>query len=101
MNLCNKIMSEFCHYENQCLYDTFIKGIPEFFKWYDIRFEPQNTILCLDYPILKDISAHTGIDQIYEFVKSICLEQKFLKLFPTGYIINILSKNNRNWKIRR
>ena len=101
LNLYNKIIPEFCHYENQCLYDTFIKGIPEFFKWYDIRFEPQNTILCLDYPILKDISAHTGIDQIYEFVKSICLEQKFLKLFPTGYIINILSKNNRNWKIRR
>lgn len=98
LNLYNKIMPEFCHYENQCLYDTFIKGIPEFFKWYDIRFEPQNTILSLDYPILKDISGYTGIDRIYEFMKSICLEQKFLKLFPVGYIISILSKNNKNWK---
>lgn len=98
LNLYNKIIPEFCHYENQCLYDTFIKGIPEFFKWYDIRFEPQNTILCLDYPILKDISAYTGIDRIYEFIKSICLEQKFLKLFPADYVINILSKNNKNWK---
>lgn len=98
LNLYNKIIPEFCYYENQCLYDTFIKGIPEFFKWYDIRFEPQNTILCLDYPILKDISAYTGIDRIYEFIKSICLEQKFLKLFPTDYVINILSKNNKNWK---
>lgn len=98
LNLYNKIMPEFYHYENQCLYDTFIKGIPEFFKWYDIQFEPQNTILCLDYPVLKDISAYTGIDRIYEFIKSICLEQKFLKIFPTSYIINVLSKNNRNWK---
>lgn len=98
LNLYNKIMPEFCHYENQCLYDTFIKGIPEFFKWYDIRFEPQNTILSLDYPILKDISGYTGIDRIYEFMKSICLEQKFLKLFPVDYIISILSKNNKNWK---
>lgn len=98
LNLYNKIIPEFCHYENQCLYDTFIKGIPEFFKWYDIRFEPQNTILCLDYPILKDISAYTGIDRIYEFIKSICLEQKFLKLFPADYVINILTKNNKNWK---
>lgn len=98
LNLYNKIIPEFCHYENQCLYDTFIKGILEFFKWYDIRFEPQNTILCLDYPILKDISAYTGIDRIYEFIKSICLEQKFLKLFPADYVINILSKNNKNWK---
>lgn len=98
LNLYNKIIPEFCHYENQCLYDTFIKGIPEFFKWYNIRFEPQNTILCLDYPILKDISAYTGIDRIYEFIKSICLEQKFLKLFPADYVINILTKNNKNWK---
>ena len=93
-----QILPEFCHYENKCLYDTFVKGIPEFFKWYDIQFEPQNTILTLDYPILKDISEYTGIDKIFEFIKSIGLEQKFLKLFPAGYVINILSKDNRNWK---
>lgn len=98
LDLYNRILPEFCHYENKCLYDTFVKGIPEFFKWYDIQFEPQNTILTLDYPLLKDISEYTGIDKIFEFIKSIGLEQKFLKLFPAGYIINILSKDNRNWQ---
>ena len=98
LDLYNRILPEFCHYENKCLYDTFVKGIPEFFKWYDIQFEPQNTILTLDYPILKDISEYTGIDKIFEFIKSIGLEQKFLKLFPAGYVINILSKDNRNWQ---
>lgn len=98
LNLYNRIMPEFCYYENQCLYDTFVKGIPEFFKWYDIQFEPQNTILTLDYPVLKDISEYTGIDKIFEFIKSISLEQKYLKLFPAGYVTNILSKINRNWK---
>lgn len=98
LDLYNKILPEFCHYENKCLYDTFVKGIPEFFKWYDIQFEPQNTILTLDYPLLKDISEYTGIDKIFEFIKSIGLEQKFLKLFPAGYVINILSKDNRNWQ---
>lgn len=98
LDLYNRILPEFCHYENKCLYDTFVKGIPEFFKWYDIQFEPQNTILTLDYPILKDISEYTGIDKIFEFIKAIGLEQKFLKLFPAGYVINILSKDNRNWK---
>lgn len=98
LNLYNRILPEFCHYENKCLYDTFVKGIPEFFKWYDIQFEPQNTILTLDYPLLKDISEYTGIDKIFEFIKSIGLEQKFLKLFPAGYVINILSKDNRNWQ---
>lgn len=98
LDLYNRILPEFCHYENKCLYDTFVKGIPEFFKWYDIQFEPQNTILTLDYPILKDISEYTGIDKIFEFIKAIGLEQKFLKLFPAGYVINILSKDNRNWQ---
>lgn len=98
LNLYNEIIPEFYHYENQCLYDTFVKGIPEFFKWYDIRFDPQNTILTLDYPVLKDISKYTGIDQIFEFIKAIALEQKFLKSFPPGYVTNILSKNNRGWK---
>ena len=98
LDLYNRILPEFCHYENKCLSDTFVKGIPEFFKWYDIQFEPQNTILTLDYPLLKDISEYTGIDKIFEFIKSIGLEQKFLKLFPAGYVINILSKDNRNWQ---
>ena len=98
LDLYNRIAPEFYHYGNQCLYDTFVKGIPEFFKWYDIRFEPQNTILTLDYPVLRDISEYTGIDKVFEFIKAIGLEQKFLKLFPEGYVINILSKSNRNWK---
>ena len=98
LDLYNRILPEFCHYENKCLYDTFVKGIPEFFKWYDIQFEPQNTILTLDYPLLKDISEYTGIDKIFEFIKAIGLEQIFLKLFPAGYVINILSKDNRNWQ---
>lgn len=98
LDLYNRIMQEFCHYENQCLYDTFVKGIPEFFKWYDMRFEPQNTILTLDYPVLRDITKYTGIDKIFEFIKFIDLEQKFLKMFPVGYVTNILSRNNRDWK---
>lgn len=98
LKLYNKVMSEFYHYENQCLYDTFVKGIPEFFRWYDIRFEPQNTILSLDYPVLKDISEYRGIDKIFEFIKCICLEQKFLKLFSVSSVINILSKYNKYWK---
>lgn len=98
LNLYNRVMLEFCHYENQNLYDTFVKGVPEFFKWYNIQFEPQDTILTLDYPVLKDISEYMGIDRIFEFIKAVCLEQKFLKLFPADYITNILSKTNRNWK---
>lgn len=48
-------------------------------KWYDVKFEPQNIILPLDYPVLKDLSAYTGIDRIYEFILCIHLEQRFLE----------------------
>ncbi len=87
-------MSKFKSYENICLQDTFIKALPEFSKWYDIPFAPQNIIITIDYPILKDISCYTGIDRIYEFLLCISWEQKFLNIFLEDYIISLLAKNN-------
>lgn len=98
LDLYNEVLKGFCHYENQCLWDTVVKELPEFFKRYNTRFEPQNTILTIDYPVLKDISAYTGIDKIYEFIKCIYCEQRFLNLFPANYVITILSKYNGHWK---
>ena len=64
LQIYNEMMNSFSDYENVCLYDTIANGLPEFYKWYDCRFEPQNTILTLDYPIITDLSTHTGIDRI-------------------------------------
>lgn len=72
--------------------------MPEFFRWYDVSFEPQNTILTLDYPILKDISEFTGIDLIYDYILCICLEQKFLKCFPEKYVKNILYRYHEEYE---
>lgn len=74
----NDLMTHFLSYENQCLYDTVVKGLPEFFRWYDCKYAPQNTILTLDYPILKDVSKLVGIDKIYDYLCCIQFEQKFL-----------------------
>lgn len=93
LKLYNRMIPEFCSYGNACLHDTVVKGIPEFFRWYDLRFEPQNTILTLDYPVLKDLLGSSGIDRILEYLRCICLEQKFLKAFPEGYVGKILSKS--------
>ena len=30
LDLYNRILPEFCHYENKCLYDTFVKGYQNF-----------------------------------------------------------------------
>lgn len=98
MKLYNEILPEFAHYGNDCLYDTFVKGLPEFFRWYDTKFEPQNTILTLDYPVLKNLTEHTGIDRIYEFINCICMEQRFLAKFPEGFVVNILSKYHDSYQ---
>lgn len=90
--LYHEILPGFVSFGNRCLNETFTKGIPEFFRWYDIKFNPSDTILTLDYPVLKDLSGLTGIDKIYEFLKCIRLEQKFLQSFPKEYIMEILEK---------
>lgn len=94
----NETLTRFHDYGNRYLYDTFVNGLPEFFKWYDVRFEPQNTILTLDYPVLRDISGYTGIDKIYRFIECIRLEQQFLHVFPEAYVINVLWKYNAQYK---
>lgn len=88
--LYNEIAREFRYYENRCLYDTFIKGFPEFFRRYDVLFDPQNTVLTLDYPVLKDLSAYSGIDKIYEYLLCISEEQHFLARYPESYVSELL-----------
>ena len=94
----HRILPGFCNYENRCLYDTFVKGIPEFFKWYDTRYEPQNTILTLDYPVLKDLSALTGIDRIYEYIICIGLEQCFLGGLPENWVLSVLMQYSPSYR---
>lgn len=99
LSLYNEVMVHFYSYENECLYDTVAKGLPEFFKWYDLKYEPQNTILTLDYPVLIDNPEHTGIDKIYDYVLCIQLEQKFLNRFSHEYVVEVLSKYNSEYKL--
>lgn len=92
--LYNRLMTNFAWYDSMCLHDTMVKGIPEFFKWYDCLLEPQNTILTLDYPVLRDLSGLAGIDRIYAFLECIRLEQKFLGKLPHEYVRAALSEYN-------
>lgn len=95
----NRLMTQFSDYGNRCLYDTVVKGFPEFFKWYDWKYEPQNTILSLDYPILTDLSKETGIDRIYDYLQCIELEQRFLRRFPESYVTQVLTRFNPQYRM--
>lgn len=90
LGLYHEILPEFSSYGNLCLKETFLNGLPEFFRWYDIEFDPQNTILTLDYSVLRELASYTGIDKIYEFLVCIRLEQRFLRVFPEDYVKGVL-----------
>lgn len=90
----NEISFRFEDFGVKCLYDTVQKGIPEFLKWYDIKFCPQDRILTLDYPILTDCSSLTGADAIYHYIQAIRTEQIFLGGFDRNYVISVLKKYN-------
>jgi len=88
--LYNKVIPDFKYYENRCYYDTFVKGIPSFFLYYDPRFQPQNHLLTLDYPVLYPVYRLQGIDAISAFVKCVSLEQVFLGKLPDEYVLHVL-----------
>ena len=81
---------EFCAYGNVYLSDFWNKGMPAFFAHYDEQFEPQNTILTLDYPVLSDLAQYQGIDLVDLYVRSVVAEQQFLAMFGEAYVREVL-----------
>lgn len=80
----------FCAYGNGFLGDILQKGLPAFFQNYDEKYDPQNTILTLDYPILVDLTAFGGIDCVDRYVRSLAKEQRFLAKFGEDYVRRVL-----------
>jgi hypothetical protein len=94
----HEILPEFEDYGNRCLHDTFVLGIPEFFKWYDMQTNPQNTILTLDYPVMRERGKSCGIDAISEYVDAIYLEQLFLSDFSREYVLRVLRQQSSDYR---
>lgn len=89
--LYNELIPEFEDYGAACLGDTVGRGIPAFLQRYDVKFAPQETLLTLDYPVLKDLGAASGIDRVLNYMTCISVEQRFLGKFGTAYVTEILS----------
>ena len=99
MEFYNQITEQFDSYGNLCLQETIMKGFPEFFRWYDVKFDPSNSILTLDYPILKDLSQLEGIYRMEEYLAVIHLEQTFLRRFEKERVTAILSQYDADYRI--
>lgn len=94
----NELSVYFENYGVKCLYDTVQKGIPQFLKWYDVKYNPQNTILSFDYPLLIDCNSLNGADAVYKYILGIQVEQHFLGMFDRGYIVSVLKKYNPQYE---
>lgn len=96
--LFHKLSDFFDAYENRCLQDTVMKGMPEFFKWYNVRFAPQNIILTLDYPVLPDLTEYSGIDAIDRYLRCVYYEQLFLRGMSREYVLRSLYQYGRGYR---
>ena len=94
----NEISFQFEDFGVKCLYDTVQKGIPQFLKWYDIKFCPQDAIITLDYPLLTDCSSLKGADAVYKYIRAIQTEQLFLGAFDRNYVVSVLEKYNSEYR---
>lgn len=92
-----RLLEIFQDYGNENLHATIVEGLTGFFKFYDVRFCPQDTILGLDYPVFCDIR-ETGIDAIEKYIKMIYVEQLFLHEFTYSFIVDILQKVDKDYQ---
>lgn len=87
-----RLLQKFCSYGNENCRDTVTKALPGFFRFYDAMFAPQETIITMDYPVLRPIKSMTGIDAVAVYVDCICLEQEFMGNLPEDYVTGVLRR---------
>lgn len=94
----NEMIVHFNAYGNENYRDTVAKGIPGFFKLYDPKFAPQDSIISMDYPTIRKMGKRTGIDAIERYLYYIALEQKFLGALSEDYVIGTLTAYQEDYR---
>lgn len=88
----DKMMKEFIDYGCRYYSDTVVREIPYFFANYDPKYAPQNELLALNYPLMNFNRKLCGIDKVAEYLETLEMEQKFLKVFSAFRVQNLLRK---------
>ena len=97
-NIYSTILQTFNAFGNECYEDTVIKAMPEFFKWYDVRFKPDSNVIGLDYPILISMGERKGIDAINFYLQCVMVEQKFLNKLQRNYVSDVLRLYSHDYR---
>lgn len=93
-----RIIDNFEDYGCRNYRDTIIKGIPGFFLKYDVKFNPQNHILTMDYPTLNMNFDKCGVNLIFEYLKAIEIEKRFLDQFSRQAVVQLLERIQPEYK---
>lgn len=88
--LYNEMIMDFCAYGNENYRETVERAMPGFFRYYDAKFAPQETIITMDYPTIRPIADKTGINVVAKYIEYISYEQRFLRALPEKYVCDIL-----------
>lgn len=94
----HRMLRNFSDYGCRNYRDTIVDGMPAFFINYDYRFNPQDHVLTLDYPVIRDLSSKTGVDLILEYLEDIEYEQIFLRFFHQESIVHLLELERPDYR---
>lgn len=81
-----ELLTGFRAYDCRNLSDTVIKGLKAFFDNYSVRFDPENTVITMDYPVMKSVGEQDGIRAVEEYLHCVILEQRFLNGFTESEV---------------
>lgn len=91
-NIYNRLLENYEDYGSGIYRDTILRGMPEFFLHYDARFCPQDELLTLDYPLLREEEGLCGIDRILEYLRRIEWEKEFLSNFDVEKVKGLMER---------
>jgi hypothetical protein len=84
--------------DNQAYNDTIRDALPPFFSAYDIDFAAHDTPASIDYPLCNDKMDLVGIEYVLNYLKTLCMENKFLNFFAMPVINRLLYSFNDHYK---
>lgn len=94
----SELIVDFKGYGNRAYHYSVTKSLPEFFKWYDTKFCPQDHRITLDYPLLISHQTQQGINLIDEYIRCIVTEQKFLSKMQEDFIVQVLTEDDFQYR---
>ena len=94
----DEMITTFCAYGNLNYKETVENAISGFFRYYDVKFCPQDSIITMDYPTIKTVEKRQGIHQMEEYLEYITLEQQFMLKMPEEMIYGVLEKYDPDYQ---